>query len=138
MLFRSTFYHPYPDQLLQIYFTISIIQKHKNLLFQSTNSYPSNTAHLYKKTNPSTDFVPIILDRWKENIAFANTDGGKVYIGVDDGGKVIGLKRPKQDLESISNTIRDSIRPDISMHTSVYIKEVENKEIKLCNGYSKN
>jgi ATP-dependent DNA helicase RecG len=65
----------------------------------------------------------------KEIIAFANTGGGKIYIGIDDDGNVIGLKNAKQDLESISNTIRDSIRPDISMHTSAYIKEVENKEI---------
>jgi ATP-dependent DNA helicase RecG len=65
----------------------------------------------------------------KEIIALANTDGGKIYIGIDDDGNVIGLKNAKQDLESISNAIRDSIRPDISMHTSAYIKEAENKEI---------
>ncbi len=65
----------------------------------------------------------------KEIIAFANTDGGKIYIGVDDDGKIIGLENAKKDLESISNLIRDSIRPDVSMYTSVYIEQVENKEI---------
>ncbi|QGG47223.1 RNA-binding domain-containing protein [Heliorestis convoluta] len=65
----------------------------------------------------------------KEILAFANTNGGKIYIGVDDHGNVIGLKNAQQDLESISNMIRDSIRPDISMHTSATIIEAEQKEI---------
>ncbi len=65
----------------------------------------------------------------KEIIAFANTEGGKLYIGVDDDGNIVGLENAKKDLESISNSIRDSIRPDISMHTSAYIKEVDKKEL---------
>jgi ATP-dependent DNA helicase RecG len=65
----------------------------------------------------------------KEIIAFANTDGGKIYIGVDDNGTIVGLNNAKLDLEAISNTIRDSIKPDLSMHTAVYIKELDSKEI---------
>jgi ATP-dependent DNA helicase RecG len=65
----------------------------------------------------------------KEIIAFANTDGGKIYVGVDDSGNVVGLNNSKLDLESISNTIRDSIKPDLSMHTAVYIRELNSKEI---------
>ncbi len=33
----------------------------------------------------------------KEIIAFANTKGGKIYIGIDDNGNVIGLKNAKDN-----------------------------------------
>jgi ATP-dependent DNA helicase RecG len=65
----------------------------------------------------------------KEIIAFANTDGGKIYIGIDDDGKVIGIGDAKRDLEAVSNIIRDSIKPDLTLFTNAAIKVVENKEI---------
>jgi ATP-dependent DNA helicase RecG len=39
--------------------------------------------------------------------AFANTDGGKLMIGIDDKGKPIGLKNAKKLLEDVPNKIRD-------------------------------
>lgn len=39
--------------------------------------------------------------------AFANTEGGKLIIGIDDIGKVIGVKEPKRLLEYIPNKIKD-------------------------------
>lgn len=60
----------------------------------------------------------------KELIAFANTNGGEIYIGIDDDGKVIGLDNAKQDLESVSNSIRDSIKPDLTLITSAKIVEI--------------
>jgi ATP-dependent DNA helicase RecG len=51
----------------------------------------------------------------KEIIAFANTDGGKIYIGIDDDGNVIGLKNAKQDLESIKDN-REPV-PDMNLLT---------------------
>ena len=65
----------------------------------------------------------------KELIAFANTYGGEIYVGVDDDGEIVGLSNAKQDLESISNLIRDSIKPDLSLITSVKIIVFEEKEI---------
>jgi len=65
----------------------------------------------------------------KELIAFANTYGGVIYIGIDDDGKIVGLDNAKQDLESVSNIIRDSIKPDLTFLTSVKIVEIEDKEI---------
>ncbi|MDQ0428805.1 putative HTH transcriptional regulator [Planomicrobium stackebrandtii] len=32
----------------------------------------------------------------KENIAFANTDGGEILIGIEDDGTVVGLTNPKK------------------------------------------
>lgn len=52
----------------------------------------------------------------KEVIAFANTGGGKVITGVDDIGNVIGLEDIDETLTKLTNSIRDSIEPDITMH----------------------
>ena len=41
-------------------------------------------------------------DLKKEIIAFANTNGGKIYIGVDDNGKVIGVKDIDNYLQAIT------------------------------------
>lgn len=65
----------------------------------------------------------------KELIALANTYGGEIYIGIDDDGKIVGLDNAKQDLESVSNIIRDSIKPDLTLLTSVKIVEIEGKEV---------
>lgn len=51
----------------------------------------------------------------KEIIAFANTDGGKLYVGVDDDGSVVGLENPDGTALQISNIVRDAIKPDVTM-----------------------
>jgi len=65
----------------------------------------------------------------KELVAFANSYGGEIYIGIDDDGKIVGLDNAKQDLEAISNIIRDSIKPDLTLITSVKIVKFEEKEV---------
>jgi ATP-dependent DNA helicase RecG len=39
--------------------------------------------------------------------AFGNTDGGKLYIGVDDDGEIKGIDNAKKLLEDIPNKVRD-------------------------------
>lgn len=55
---------------------------------------------------------------WKESwrdeylkwiCGFANAQGGKLYIGCDDNGKVVGVKDSKKLLEDIPNKIRDAM-----------------------------
>ncbi|MGL4819013.1 MAG: RNA-binding domain-containing protein, partial [Bacilli bacterium] len=65
----------------------------------------------------------------KEIVAFANTNGGKVYIGVEDNGKVVGVSNAKDAQITISHMIRDGIRPDLTMHTSVRVEQLEGKEV---------
>ena len=50
-------------------------------------------------------------DLKKEIIAFANTNGGKIYIGVDDNGKVIGVKDIDNDLQAITGMINEGMKP---------------------------
>lgn len=67
----------------------------------------------------------VVDDIKKEIIAFANCDGGKLYIGVRDDGTVIGLDNADSVSLQISNMVRDAIKPDITMFL-LYETIVEN------------
>ena len=51
----------------------------------------------------------------KEIIAFANCEGGKLYIGVQDDGTIIGVEDPDGTALQISNMVRDAINQILSM-----------------------
>ena len=51
----------------------------------------------------------------KDIIAFANTNGGTIFVGIRDNGEVIGVSSPDQMIQRISNMVRDSIKPDVTM-----------------------
>ena len=51
----------------------------------------------------------------KAVIAFANTNGGALYIGVDNDGGVIGVTDIDAEMLRVSNSIRDTIKPDVTM-----------------------
>ena len=40
---------------------------------------------------------------------FANAQGGKIYIGCDDNGNVVGISNSKKLLEDIPNKVRDAM-----------------------------
>lgn len=54
-------------------------------------------------------------DLKKEIIAFANCDGGTIYMGVSDDGTVLGVENADECALQISNMIRDAIKPDLTM-----------------------
>ena len=47
----------------------------------------------------------------KTVVAFANTAGGKLIIGREDDGSVVGVEDPLMGEEKLSNAIADSILP---------------------------
>lgn len=49
----------------------------------------------------------------KEVLAFVNTDGGVLSVGISIDGKVIGVEDPDDAMLRISSALRDSIRPDV-------------------------
>ena len=62
-------------------------------------------------------------------IAFANTDGGKIYIGVDDDGHLCGVSEPDKVMLQVTNMIRDVVRPDVTMFTDCQVSEIEGKAV---------
>lgn len=65
----------------------------------------------------------------KEIIAFANTNGGKIYIGVDDNGNAVGLKNIKEDIEALSSMIKEGITTDLTLYTKISQEKINNKKI---------
>lgn len=66
-------------------------------------------------------------DLKKEIVAFANTNGGIIYIGVQDSGEIVGLDNADFVIQQISNSLRDSIRPDVSIFTNIELLQEEGK-----------
>ena len=55
----------------------------------------------------------------KEIVAFANTKGGKLLIGVDDNGSLAGLRFAGEDQFALNQAIRRFIKPKISFSLNV-------------------
>ena len=62
-------------------------------------------------------------------VAFANTDGGKIYVGINDDGSVYGVGSTDATILRITNMIRDSIRPDVTMFTECAVETMEGKPV---------
>ena len=71
----------------------------------------------------------VVDDIKKEIIAFANCDGGKLYIGIRDDGTVVGLDDPDGVSLQISNMVRDAIKPDVTMFLHYKTIKEDGKEI---------
>lgn len=66
---------------------------------------------------------------YKEVIAFANTDGGVICVGIDDNGDVVGLDDVDKEYTRITNGIRDAVMPDVTMFVKYTIQE--NKVVRI-------
>ena len=71
----------------------------------------------------------VVADIKKEIIAFANCQGGKLYIGVRDDGEVVGIESPDDVSLQISNMVRDTIKPDITLFLHYETLKINNKNI---------
>lgn len=71
----------------------------------------------------------IVDDIKKEIIAFANCDGGKLYVGIRDDGVVVGLDDPDGVSLQISNMVRDAVKPDVTMFLHYKTIKEDGKDI---------
>jgi len=71
---------------------------------------------------------------YKEVIAFANTDGGTIYIGIDNEGNVTELDNVDEVYTRITNGIRDAILPDVTMFVKYTLQENHTIRIKVSEG----
>lgn len=74
---------------------------------------------------------------YKEVIAFANTDGGVLYIGIDNDGNAVGLNNVDDEYTRITNGIRDAILPDVTMFVKYTIQENKVVRITISEGTNK-
>lgn len=71
----------------------------------------------------------VIPDICKEVIGFANTNGGTVYIGIEDNGIIVGVDDEDKTMLQLNNMIRDSIKPDITMFVKYEAIILEDKKV---------
>lgn len=70
------------------------------------------SSHLELKEIINADFK-------KEVIAFANSEGGEIYVGVARDGTIVGVEDSEKEMERISCMIHDGIHPDLIPFTSI-------------------
>lgn len=71
----------------------------------------------------------MVHDIYKEVVAFANTDGGVIYIGIDDNGNLTGIDDVDETYTRLTNGIRDAIAPDVTMFVRCVLQD--NKVIRI-------
>jgi ATP-dependent DNA helicase RecG len=84
---------------------------------------------LFKEDNNTELKLAFVSDVKKTAVAFANTNGGKIYIGVGDDGAVVGVDSPDEVSRQVASSIRDSIKPDITRFFEVHTESIDGKDI---------
>lgn len=65
----------------------------------------------------------------KTLVAFANTDGGNLYIGIDDAGNAVEINNIDGVMLQVSNLIRDAIKPDLAMFCDITVETVQGRKV---------
>ena len=81
-----------------------------------------------------------VSDIKKTVVAFANTEGGILYIGINDAGEVVGLQNVDEVMQQTANTLKDSIAPDVMPFVKIRAVTREGKqiiEVAVQNGTSR-
>jgi len=82
-----------------------------------------------------TEFKSIATDAvYKTVVAFANTDGGTLLIGMSDDGEAAPLSDVDDALNRITNGIRDAIAPDVTIFTKYSIDANQVLHIEIGEG----
>lgn len=80
--------------------------------------------------NKTTEFKREYIDDIKNTIvAFANCDGGTLYIGVNDDGTVRGVNNVDDTMLRVTNAVRNAVRPDITMFVECHNDVMDDKPI---------
>ena len=62
-------------------------------------------------------------------IAFANTDGGKIYLGINNDGSVCGVSNVDDTMLRVTNMVRDTVRPDVTMFMNCNVEVMDGKQV---------
>ena len=65
----------------------------------------------------------------KSVVAFANTNGGTLFIGVAVDGSIVGVQDVDSTMLAVSNSIRDTIKPDVTLFVDYQTEEMDGKTI---------
>ncbi len=71
----------------------------------------------------------VTADIIKEVVAFANSKGGTIFIGVEDQGDVAGVDDFQRGIEKLSSMIIDKIKPSVLSYCQIRSRIIENYDI---------
>ena len=84
--------------------------------------------------NKTTEFKrEYVKDIKNTVVAFANCDGGVLYIGVNGDGTACGVDDVDGTMLCVTNAIRDAVRPDIAMFVELSYRCHGRKVHCACN-----
>ncbi|SFT77407.1 ATP-dependent DNA helicase RecG [Selenomonas sp. GACV-9] len=85
---------------------------------------------MLRKEDAHTEFKRELTDALKKEVlAFANTSGGSIYIGIEDDGTVTGVDDQDQIMLRVASMLRDAIHPDIMMFVDIQAKQIEQRTV---------
>ncbi len=67
----------------------------------------------------------------KTIIAFANTNGGKLYIGIEDDGSITGVENIDYTISNIKKAIENNIKPNMISFIDFTLKIIDKKNVIL-------
>ena len=80
--------------------------------------------------NQTTEFKREYTEEIKKTIvAFANTAGGTLFIGVNNDKSIAGLDNPDDTLLQVTNTVRSAIKPDVTLFVNYKIEKMEKTSV---------
>ena len=65
----------------------------------------------------------------KTVVAFANTEGGTIYIGIEDDGRVVGVSDADDVQKRVISACRDGIAPDVIQFLSCDSNMIDNQPV---------
>ena len=65
----------------------------------------------------------------KDVIAFANTEGGEIFVGVSEDGVIVGVENVEDEIEEICMMIGEEVKPDLLPYVSVEGMEFDEGDV---------
>lgn len=81
----------------------------------------------FKELDREKGILPSLCE--KEIVAFANTEGGDLYIGISDDGTAVGVKNTDATMKRLSSMAHDLILPNIMPFIQIRPVEIEGKDV---------
>ena len=81
----------------------------------------------FKEPDRKTGKLPDSVS--KAIIAFANTEGGELYVGITDDGTTVGVENPDDVMTKISNVAHDTVLPDVMPFLQIRTIERDGKNV---------
>ena len=98
-----------------------VIPRQSNIIIIRSLDRLREVRHVHGKQNDRAEAG--VCGRHQEyRHAFANCDGGTIYVGVEDDGTVRGVEDADGTMLRVTNAIRDAVRPDLTMFLDCVVR----------------